>query len=263
MKIGRQDAPITSICTSDAQRIEVRGLDLCDQLIGQIGFADYFFLLVTGRRPSAEQSAFLNAVLVAIAEHGLVPSVQAARMTYAAAPDALQGAVAAGLLGCGSVVLGSAEAAGRFLEGILARADAEGIPDEAAARAALAELRAAKRPVPGFGHPQHVDGDPRARRLFALARERGVAGRHIALVERLFEFIPEVYSRRLPVNISAAIPAVMLDLGFPAAVMKGIPILARTAGLIAHLYEESQRPIGFILAHHAEEAIRFEPGTDA
>ncbi|HLY56190.1 MAG TPA: citryl-CoA lyase [Stellaceae bacterium] len=259
MKIGRQDQPITSICRSDAEHIEVRGLDLCDELIGQIGFADYFFLLVTGGKPTSEQSYFLNAVLVAIAEHGLVPSVQAARMTYAAAPDALQGAVAAGILGCGTVVLGSAEVSAQFLQRIVASAEADGRPVPEAARAELVELRAGKRAVPGWGHPEHVDGDPRAKCLIRLARQRGVAGRHVALVDTVTELVPDIYGRRLLPNVSAAIPAVMLDVGFPAAVMKGVPILARTAGLIGHLYEESQRPIGFTLAYNAEQAIGFEP----
>lgn len=105
MKIGKSTVPRTAICTSDEHTIVVRGQDLCRDLIGRVSFSDYFFLLLTGRRPDAACSAVLDATLVAIAEHGLVPSVQASRMTFAAAPDALQGAVAAGILGCGSVIL--------------------------------------------------------------------------------------------------------------------------------------------------------------
>ena len=114
MRIGKQDAPFTAISTADAASITVRGRDLCKELIGRIDFADYFFLLLMGEMPSDNQRFFVNALLVAIAEHGLVPSVQAARMTLAAAPEALQGAVAAGILGCGSVILGSSEAAGKI-----------------------------------------------------------------------------------------------------------------------------------------------------
>ncbi|MGZ5792386.1 MAG: citryl-CoA lyase, partial [Croceibacterium sp.] len=126
MRIGKQDAPFTSICTSDATSITVRGHDLVNDLMGQIDFTSYFWLLVTGAMPNEQQTYFTNAVLVALAEHGLVPSVVAARMTYAAAPEALQGAVAAGLLGCGSVVLGSAEVAGRFYAECVADARASG-----------------------------------------------------------------------------------------------------------------------------------------
>src|SRR5690606_21061371 len=122
MKIGKPPVPCTSICTSDEHTSVVRGADLCQGLIGKMGFGAYFYLLVTGRRPDAAASAVLNATLVAIAEHGLVPSVQASRMTLAAAPDALQGAVAAGILGCGSVILGASETAGRLFHEIETRA---------------------------------------------------------------------------------------------------------------------------------------------
>src|SRR6188768_2989236 len=124
MKIGKSTVPRTAICTSDEHTIVVRGQDLCEDLIGHVSFGDYFFLLLTGKRPDAACSAVLNATLVAIAEHGLVPSVQASRMTFAAAPEALQGAVAAGILGCGSVILGAAESAGRLLADVVARATA-------------------------------------------------------------------------------------------------------------------------------------------
>ena len=114
MKIGKATVPESAICTYDEETIVVRGADLCEELIGKLGFVDYFHLLVTGRRPDAVASRVLDATLVAIAEHGLVPSVQASRMTLAAAPDAIQGAVAAGILGCGSVILGASETAGRL-----------------------------------------------------------------------------------------------------------------------------------------------------
>ncbi|MYZ49132.1 citryl-CoA lyase [Propylenella binzhouense] len=256
--MNSQNGAFTAISTSDAHSITVRGMDLCSELIGKVGFTEYFFLLLTGARPSADQLMLLDALLVSIAEHGLVPSNQAARMTLAAAPDALQGAVAAGILGCGSVVLGSSEACGRFLAGLVARAEAEGRPAREVALEALRELRAAKRPVPGYGHPQHSGGDPRAERLLALARERGVAGAHVAMLEAVAGLIPEVYGRSLPINVSGAIPAVALDIGFPLDALKGIPILARTASLIAHLHEEMARPIGFKLSGRAAEAVSYD-----
>src|SRR6516165_5722411 len=116
--------------------------------VGAIGFTEYFWLLVTGGLPSPAQRRVLDATLVAIAEHGLVPSVQAARMTLTAAPEALQGAVAAGLLGCGSTVFGSSEAAGRFFAEIQVRA-AQGASLEDAATAVVREYREAKRAIPG------------------------------------------------------------------------------------------------------------------
>lgn len=258
MRVGKQDNAFTAISTSDTHTINVRGKELASELIGKIGFSGYFFFLLTGENPTNGQQRLLDAVLVAIAEHGLVPSNQVARMTLAAAPDAMQGAVAAGLLGCGSVVLGSTETCGRFLAKVLAHADASGVSADAAALENLKMLRAARLTVPGYGHPQHKEGDPRALKLLALSREVGLAGRHVDLIERIGAHLPEVYGRTLPLNVSGAIPAVMLDAGFPLGALKGIPILARTASLIAHLHEEADRPIGFILSGHAAEAISFD-----
>ncbi|UUL83678.1 citryl-CoA lyase [Sphingomonas qomolangmaensis] len=257
MRIGKQDAPHTAICTSDATSITVRGRDLCGDVIGQIDFTSYFWLLVTGQPPSEAQRFFANAVLVAIAEHGLVPSVVAARMTLAAAPEAFQGAVAAGLLGCGSVVLGSAEVAGRFYAQLVAQAAESGTPD-AAARDGIRRLRAEKRAVPGFGHPQHAEGDPRALLLLALAEEHGVGGAHVAMLYALRDALPDALGRPLPININGAIPAILLDLGFPLGALKGISLLARTAGLVAHLYEETERPIGFIMSGAGAAAISYD-----
>lgn len=258
MRIGKQDAPYSAIATSDEHSITVRGKDLCTQLIGEVGFTDYFYFLVTGQMPNANQRFFTDAVLVAIAEHGLVAVNQVARITLAAAPDSLQGAVAAGILGCGSVVLGTSEACGRFLSELVTQAKETGRAFADVAGVALRELRAAKRPVPGYGHPHHSSGDPRSERLLGLATSRKIVGDHITMLVAVEKMIPEIYGRALPINVSGAIPAVMLDVGFPLAALKGIPILARTAGLIGHLHEELQRPIGFILSHHAGEAIAYD-----
>jgi citrate synthase len=258
MKVGKQTNAFTAISTSDTHSINVRGKELSKELIGKIDFTSYFFFLVTGQIPNADQKAMLDAVLVAIAEHGLVPSNQAARMTLAAAPDSLQGAVAAGILGCGSVVLGSTEACGRFLAEIRDTAQREGQPVRETAIKALKGLREAKKPVPGFGHPQHKEGDPRAIRLISYAHERGTAGTYVSMIEEMAGLVPEIWGRDLPMNVSGAIPAVILDVGFPLTALKGIPILARTASLIAHLNEEMSRSIGFILAGHAAQAITYD-----
>ena len=256
MRIGKQDAPFTAISTSDAETITVRGHDLCRELIGKVDFADYFFLLLMGKPPTADQSFFVNALLVAIAEHGLVPSVQAARMTLAAAPEAIQGAVAAGLLGSGSVVLGSAETAGHFLRDLV-QASANGDPAEVAA-ARIREMRKTKTAIPGFGHPQHSGGDPRANVLLGLADERDLNGPYIRMLRTVAEVLPDALGRPLPININGAIPAILLEIGFPVTALKSISVLARTAGLLAHLREEAERSIGFIMSHAAAEAITYD-----
>ena len=236
----------------------MRGKDLVDEIIGKMDFTSYFWFLVTGHEPDEQQSFFLNAILCALAEHGLVPSVVAARMTLAAAPEAMQGAVAAGLLGCGSVVLGSAEVAGRFYAECVADKHARGVSADQAARDGIARLRAEKKAIPGFGHPQHSEGDPRANLLLRLADERGVSGRHVAMMRALQAALPETIGRALPVNVNGPIPAILLDLGWPLAALKGIGLLCRTAGLIGHLTEEAERPIGFILSGAAARAIEYD-----
>lgn len=270
MKIGRQQERTSAISSANAETIVVRGRDLTRELIGTINFTEHFWLLVTGALPSAAQRRILDATLVAIAEHGLVPSVQAARMTLAAAPEALQGAVAAGLLGCGSVVLGSSDAAGRFLTEVEARS-ASGLTVEAAARTVVGEYRASKRAIPGFGHPLHRGTDPRARRLLEISGEAGTSGRYVQIATVVERLLPELTGRALTLNVSGAIPAVLLDAGYPLLALKGVPLLARTAGLVAHLLEEQQRSIGFVMSHAAAQAIDydgaappgFEPSKDA
>jgi citrate synthase len=259
MRIGKQDAPFTAISTSDASSITVRGRDLCNELIGKIDFADYFFLLLMGKDPTPDQRFFVNALLVSIAEHGLVPSVQAARMTLAAAPESIQGAVAAGLLGSGSVVLGSAEAAGVFLHRLVEAA--KGRSARQVAIEGVRELRKEKRAIPGFGHPQHSAGDPRANVLLKLAKERGLNGPYLNMLYTVAEVLPEAMGRSLPININGAIPTILLEIGFPVTAMKSISILARTASLLAHLQEETERSIGFILSNAAAEAITYDGAT--
>jgi len=240
----------------------VRGRDLAGELVGTINFTDHFWLLVTGVLPTTAQRRILDAALVAIAEHGLVPSVIASRMTLAAAPEALQGAVAAGILGCGSVVLGSSEAAGRFFAEIAERiGGGEGV--QAAAAEVIGGYRAAKRAIPGYGHPLHKGFDPRARRLFQVAAEVGSSGRYAEIAHAVEKLLPQLLGRPLAMNVSGAIPAVLLDAGYPLLALKGVPILARTAGLIAHLLEEQQRPIGFVMSHAGAQAIDYDGQTPA
>lgn len=255
MKIGRQENKASAISTSNADTILVRGRDLARELIGSINFTEHFWLLVTGALPTKAQQRVLDATLIAIAEHGLVPSVQVSRMTLAAAPEALQGAVAAGLLGCGSVVLGSSEAAGQFYAEIAKRSSEN---PEAAIRAVVSEYRQAKRAIPGYGHPLHKGGDPRAIRLFEVATEAGLSGRHIQIATTVEKLLPELIGRPLSINVSGAIPSVLLDAGYPLLALKGVPLLARTAGLIAHLLEEQQRAIGFVMSHAAAQAIDYD-----
>jgi len=194
---------------------------------------------------------------VAIAEHGMMPTTVAARMTLAADPGSLQGAVAAGILGCGPVILGTADECAALLGEAQERVEAGGDPAQVAREAAGA-IRAAGGKAPGFGHPVHKPLDPRAERILELADERGVSGPHVLLARSMRDAVAEAWGRPLTMNVSMPIAAVMLDLGFSTATVKAVPILARTASLLAHLAEEQQHPVGFLMAAKAEEAVGYE-----
>jgi citrate synthase len=236
----------THIAKASAERVDVRGRDLVGDVMGRLTFTEYFHLLLTGDEPTEQQRFFLDLVLVAIAEHGLMPSNVAARMTLAADPAALQGAVAAGLLGAGPVILGTSGECARLL-----KADDE--PFELAR-----SIHEAGGKVPGFGHPVHRPVDPRAERILALADEHGVSGRNVARARALRDAVAELWDKPLPLNVAMAIAAVLLDLGYTADAVRAVPILARTAGLLAHLAEEREEPIGLHLGRVAEDAVEYE-----
>jgi citrate synthase len=236
----------THIAKASADRVDVRGRDLVGDVMGSRTFTEYFHLLLTGDEPTEQQRFFLDLVLVAIAEHGLMPSNVAARMTLAADPAAMQGAVAAGLLGAGPVILGTSGECARLLES-----------DEDPLGLARG-IHEAGGKVPGFGHPIHRPVDPRAERILDLADERGVSGRNVARARALRDAVAGLWDKPLPMNVAMAIAAVLLDLGYTADVVKAVPILARTAGLLAHLAEERELPIGLFLGHVAEDAVEYE-----
>ncbi len=237
---------VSSISRAFPERVEVRGRDLTGDLMGRLSFTEYFHLLLTGDEPTEEQRFFLDLLLVAIAEHGMMPTNVAARMTLAADPGSLQGAVAAGILGAGPVVLGTSEECAHLL--VAAR-------DEGRDPAEMArELREAGRKVPGFGHPVHKPLDPRAERILELADEHGVSGPHIELARSFRDELAP-----LTMNVSMPIAAVLLDLGYPPDAAKAVPILARTASLLAHLAEERRHPTGFAMARAAEDAVEYVP----
>jgi citrate synthase len=259
MMIGKPGAARTAISTADERSITVRGYDLTSELIGSLSFTEFFFLHVTGKKPNENQRFFLDALLVTIAEHGLTPTVQAARMTLAAAPDALQGAVAAGILGCGTVVLGTSELCAALLREAANRAAGKSETERDAIVLDLTRaVKARGERLPGFGHPLHRPVDPRTERLLALADQRRAAGVHVDLLRRFGKAAAAVWGKPLVMNVSGPIAAILLDLDFPDSAVKGIPILARTAGIIGHLAEERESPIGFLLAAKGEEAIDHE-----
>jgi citrate synthase len=250
MPIGRPGPAATRIAQAYPDRVEVRGHDLTGSLMGRATFTEYFHLLLTGREPNESERFFLDLLLVSIAEHGMMPSNVSARMTLAADPGSLHGAVAAGILGAGPVVLGtSAECAKLLVE---LRASGRDVTEVVRA------IREAGEKVPGFGHPVHRPVDPRAERILELADERRVSGPHVGLARSLRDAVAETWGKPLPMNVSMAIAAVLLDLGYPIVAVKAVPILARTASLLAHLAEEQESPVGFLMAGAADDAVEYE-----
>jgi citrate synthase len=261
VQIGKAGDPVSHISQAYPDRVEVRGRDLTSDLMGRLSFTEYFHLLLTGREPTEDQRFFLDLLLVAIAEHGMMPTNVAARMTLAADPGSLQGAVAAGILGCGPVVLGTSEECARLLEDAQEKVAAGGAPS-AVAEDVVRTVRAGGGKVPGFGHPVHQPLDPRAERILELADARGVSGPHLLLARHVREQVARAWAKPLPMNVAMPIAAVMLDLGFSSASVKAVPLLARTAGLLAHLAEERELPLGFLMAGKAEETIEYRQRPD-
>src|SRR3954467_1322079 len=255
MQIGKAGTPVSHISQAYPDRVEVRGRDLTGDLMGRLSFTEYFHLLLTGDEPTEEQRYFLDLLLIAIAEHGMMPTNVAARMTLAADPSSLQGAVAAGVLGCGPVRAGTTEEGAPLLE---RTRESDEDPLTVARR-----IHEDGGKLPGFGHPVHKPLDPRAERILELAHERGVAGDHVALAEAYREAAHETWGKPLTMNISMPMAGVLLDLGFASSIVKAIPILARTASLLGHLAEEQQNPSGFAMASAAEELVDYEPDARA
>ncbi len=244
---GQEPTYPTSLGMSDPDSIRLLGQDLAEDLMGKVGFGELAFWLVAGRRPTPGEVRVFEAVLVALADHGFTPTAIAARLTYLSAPDSLQGALAAGLLGGGSRFLGVTEDTGRFLADALSAHEGP-LPSDPAAWDALAlnvvqRARDKKVFVPGLGHHVHKVTDPRTPVLIALAEVEGTHGSHLKLFEAIGRVHPQVLGRTLPLNGAGTCGAALADLGLPVEMLRGFALLARAAGLLGQLAEERRRPI--------------------
>ena len=238
----------TSLGTSTTDEIGLLGKDLTADLMGKVGFGELAFWLVAMRRPTPGEVRVFEAVLVALADHGFTPTAIAARLTYLSAPDSLQGALAAGLLGGGSRFLGVTEDCGGYLHDVIERQDGELPTDDAGwdalALAAVQQTRAERKFVPGLGHPVHKNGHPRTPVLIGIADQEGLRGPHLRLFEAIGRTHEQVLGRRLPLNGAGVCGAALADLGLPVELLRGFALLARAAGLLGQLAEERRRPVG-------------------
>jgi citrate synthase len=237
----------TALGASDLHTITLLGKDLANDVMGEVGFGELAFWLVTQQRPTPGQVRVFEAVLAALADHGFTPTAITTRLTYLSAPDSIQGALAAGLLGGGSRFLGVTEDSGAFLHEVVTAASPLPTDDAGWDALALETVRAQRakgRFVPGLGHPVHKEGDPRTPRLMQIAGEEGQYGPHLALFDAIGRVHPQVLGRTLPLNGAGVCGAALADLGLPIPLLRGFALLARTAGLIGQLAEELRRPAG-------------------
>jgi len=215
----------SDLAWSSVERIVVRGKDLPGEILGHLNLGDMAFLELTGRVPNAKQSKIFNAMVVTLVEHGLTPSAIVARMTYLGAPEAMQAAVGAGLLGLGSVFVGS-------MEGVAKMLSTDSIPTGR---------------IPGLGHPLHKPVDPRAVRLFEIARETGFYGKYCKRMEQIAK------EKKLTLNATGAIGALACELGLDWKCVRGLGVMARAIGLVGHLLEETREPMAYEIWQRMEE----------
>ena len=249
---------VTGIGNAELHRIMVRGYDLNKELVGKITFTEMTSLILRGRLPSANEARMLDALMIILVEHGMVSHVIAARLIYHCAPEAMQAAVAAALCGAGSVHLGSSEWSAKMLLDALPAEAKTPAYDEIAAKI-IDDYGARKQRMPGIGHRTHAEGDPRAETLFNIARETGVYGKYCELIQRLSKLSSERRKRLIPVNVTGAIAAIALDMGYPWQITKAFALIGRTLGAIGHIAEEIQNPMATQIDAAVKQAIVYQP----
>jgi len=249
---------VSSMGRAELDRIFVRGYDLNEELLGKITFAQMVYLMLVGRMPTADEGRMVDTMLNVLVDHGMTTGALAARMTYHSAPEAIQGAVAASILGAGSVHLGSSEYCAKMLHDALPPQSKEDDLD-AIAKATVEKRLANKDLIPGIGHGIHTQGDPRAEKLFQIAQETKVYGRYCELLRKIGKVADERVGRHLPVNVTGAIAAISMDMGLPWQMSKSFAILGRALGGIAHIGEEIRRPIARGISNLIRENLQYEP----
>ncbi len=252
----------TEIGYTTPDTIWVRGKDLSKDIMGKFDFVDMICWLSWARLPEPREKRMLNMLLVTAADHGLTPSAISSRLTYLGAPESLQGAVAAGLLGAGSHFLGTAQNAANLLQrhAALLTSDATDDVVRACAIDLVRQERDARRSIPGVGHPIHVDGDPRVETLRAVSEDNGYFGKHWRLALAISDVLRTEYGRRLPLNAAGANGAILADMGIDPLFGRGLAVIGRAAGLVAHVLEEGCHPTGqdiwnLVLAQDARNVL--------
>ena len=249
---------VTGLGKAELHRVLVRNIDLTQDILGKLSFGQMTFLMLVGRKPTEDEGRMTDAMLNVLVEHGIVGNIIAARFTVSTAPEAIQGAVAAALLGAGSVHLGSSEYCARMLQDALPLDS--GDADLAAVAAGVVEDYAKrKQRVAGIGHATHSEGDPRADRLYEIARETGVRGRYSELLEEIGKAAEARHQRRLPINVTGAIAAIASDMGLQWQMAKAFALIGRTLGAMAHIGEELRNPMSRRISNLVRSSLSYEP----
>lgn len=261
MTATKSARPITRIGSTHSQTdvLTIRGRDTLSEIVGEMTFTETFFFIVTGRTPSAGETNCFDACLTILMDHGLTPSALVARLTEDSVPEDMQVAISAGLLLVANRHVGTMSGAGRLLAEAAASEEA---PRDWAARI-VAEHRAEKKRVPGFGHPHYAPDDPRALRLFEVADAAGCSGRHIETIKLVGEEIDKAMGRHLTLNVTGAMAAVLSEIGFPVDAMRGAAVVGRAAGLVAHIVEEKQTGLARHLIDYADREVVVMPPDEA
>ncbi|QEZ46612.1 citryl-CoA lyase [Cupriavidus oxalaticus] len=233
----------SDIAWATPKQVVIHGLDLCEDIVGKLDFGQMAFLQIFGRMPEQNELRMFNAMMVILVEHGITPSSLATRMTYCGAPESVQAAVAAGLLGLGSVFVGSLDNAARLLQESLPEGNDADLDISALASEIVASYRSRKEIIPGIGHPFHKPIDPRTPALFKVARETGFDGPYIRLMEALGREAERQANRALPVNVTGAMAAVASEMGISWRICRGLAVAARSVGLVGHILEEMRQPM--------------------
>lgn len=255
--MARDKTPTTALCRHSLTAIHYREKNLVDELLtGDADFVKVMAEHILGRDVPPRDVRIINAILIAIMEHGLTPSAIATREIYMSAPENLQGAVAAGLLGVGSQFVGTIENNALLLAELAAISGADA--RKARARDIVAGHRARKVPMPGFGHHLHKPDDPRALRLIEMGREASFKGGYLDALELLGAEVDAAAGKHITINATGAVAALMGEMDIPVALMRGFAVISRAAGLVAHVAEEQQRPSGRFIWDLVDEAIPYE-----
>ncbi len=240
--------------TCETDRLLFRGKDTLRELVGNVTFTEGIFLAVTSKLPTPQQTKILDACLVILMDHGITPSALVARLVADTVPTDVQVAMAAGLLTVGNKFMGTIAGAGALLQ----KGMASGVAADVWARDTVAEHLKAKRRFPGFGHPDYFPDDPRTVRLFEVAREVGVSGRYIAMIKLLETEIEKQGGRRVPLNATGAIGALLCEIDFPVAAMRGVAVISRSAGLLAHAMEELETNTAWPVMQMVMKAVPYD-----